>query len=411
MTFAARIIFAFAIAITSAGFARAGDFRLRSAYSSSASWAGGASLDAALGFQNRASAFGGTRLMWNKSAGPFRFEIHSNLVFLQGSDVSYGGALLGFLPTPLPSTAFNLTQVWQSDANTYVTNTIDRLSVSYTSDSFVLRVGRQAITWGNGLVFQPGDILAPFSPGAVDTSYKTGADMVYGQYLFDSGADVQAVWVPRAATTGGAIAFDGSTFALRGSFDIGPLSSGIMLARDHGDTVGSLALSGALGGASWNAEVVDWSVGGTQTPSWLVNIANFGSLLGKNISYFAEVYHNGFGVTPGTALDSLPAALSKRIATGQVFYAGRDFLTFGGQMQLTPDLSVAPNAIFSLTDQSALASLTASYTISDSTSMVLHLTRPFGATGTDFGGRETTAGSGIYFGPSPAALLQLVHFF
>jgi len=411
VTFASRIFAAVAVALLFAGAVRADGFRLRTAYSSSGSWANGTSLDASLGFQNRASAFGGARLMWNKSAGPFRFVVHSNVTFLEGSDVAYGAALLAYVPTPLPSTAFNLTQVWQSDANTYVTNTIDRLNVSVTSDRFVLKLGRQAITWGNGLVFHPGDILAPFSPGAVDTSYKTGADMVYGQVLFDSGADIQAVWVPRAATTGGPIVFDGSTFAVRGSFDVGPLSSGIMLARDHGDTVGSLTLAGPLGGASWNAEYVDWSVGGTHAPSWLINIANFGSAFGKNISYFAEVYHNGFGVSPGTPLDSLPASLSKRMATGQVFYAGTDFLTLGGQVQVTPDLSLSPNAIFSLTDQSALASISASYTISDNTNVVLYLTRPFGPNGSDFGGRETTAGSGVFFGPSPAALLQLVHFF
>jgi len=37
----------------------------------------------------------------------------------------------------------------------------------------------------------------PFDPAAIDTEYKTGDDMLYAQYLLDSGDDVQAVWVGR----------------------------------------------------------------------------------------------------------------------------------------------------------------------------------------------------------------------
>ena len=72
-------------------------------------------------------------------------------------------------------------------------------------------------------MFHPGDILAPFAPNATDTSYKPGVDMLYGQYLFASGADLQAVWVPRALVAGGAVDVNASTFALHGAFQSGDL--------------------------------------------------------------------------------------------------------------------------------------------------------------------------------------------
>lgn len=385
---------------------------VRTSFASSGAWSDGSSLDAALGFQKRTTSSGGARFMWNKSAGAFRFEIHSHLAFAKGSDVAYATLLAPFVPTPAPATYFNLTQTWLSSSDTVVQNTVDRLNMSFSTPNFVVKVGRQAITWGSGTVFHPGDIVAPFSPNAIDTSYKTGADMVYLQYLFDNGADIQAIAVPRAAVLNGPVTYDSSTFALKGHVEAGSLDTSLMLARDRADTVASVGLSGALGGASWNAEYVHWALaGGAVHPSWLINISNFGTLLDRNISYFAEYYHNGFGVDASTPLDSLPVSLTKRMSTGQVFYAGLDYLALGALVQLSPDLTIAPNAIVSLGDRSTLAGVSVNYVLGDNTNLVFAYFRPFGAQGTDFGGRETSLGSGIYGGAPNSASLQLVHFF
>ena len=53
--------------------------------------------------------------------------------------------------------------------------------MGFATDHVVMRFGRQAITWGNGLVFNAMDIFNPFDPAAVDKEYKTGDDMIYGQ--------------------------------------------------------------------------------------------------------------------------------------------------------------------------------------------------------------------------------------
>ena len=70
-----------------------------------------------------------------------------------------------------------------------------------------------------------------------------------------------------------------------------------MLAYDRGDYVGGVGLSGPLGGASWNAEYVHWHLeNGDDHPSFLANISNYATLGEWNVSYFAEYFHNGFGV-------------------------------------------------------------------------------------------------------------------
>ncbi len=409
---AARSFLALALMALAATPLAADGLRFRTAYTTSGSWASATSLDAALGFRNRRTGTGEVRAMWTHSAGGFRFEVHSAISFSQGGDIAYATAIAPFLPAPVPATYFDLTQTWVSNPTTLATNTIDRLSVTFTTPTLVIRVGRQAVTWGSGTVFHPGDIVAPFSPNATDTSYKTGADMVYLQYLFDSGADVQLIAVPRPAVLGGPVVYDSSTYAMRTRLALGSLDSSLMLARDRGDTVASLGLSGALGGASWNAEYVHWTLAsGASHPSWLVNISNFGTIGDFNIAYFAEAFHNGFGVDAATPLDSLPASLTKRMSTGQVFYAGKDFLAFGAQIQMTADLTVSPNAIVSLNDHSTLAGVGVNYTLGDNTNLVFNYFQPFGGDGSEFGGRETSAGSGVFASAARAASLQLVHFF
>ncbi|MFT4716905.1 MAG: hypothetical protein ACI861_000848 [Paracoccaceae bacterium] len=392
--------------------ALADGFRIRTEYSTSGAWTQPTSLDAALGFQNKRSGSGSARLMWDKAAGPFRFEIHSHLSFSHGDDVAYATAIAPFITASVPATLFDLTTTFHSATNKTITNTIDRLSVTYSSGNFILKAGRQAITWGSGTVFHPNDIVAPFSPSAIDTSYKTGADMIYAQVLFDSGADLQAVAVPRSTTVNGPIDFNSSTYAVRGQFLMGQLDAALMFARDRGDSVSSLGLSGSLGGASWNAEYIDWQLAdGSRQPSWLVNISNFGSLGDWNISYFAEYFHNGFGVDASVALDSFPTSLTKRMSTGQVFLPGVDFLAIGANIQVDPDLSLLPNAIISLNDYSTLLGFSANYILGDNTNLVFSYSQPLGMLGTEFGGRETSTGSGIYATSSQTATLQVVHFF
>ncbi len=386
--------------------------RLRTELSSGRAWATATSLDAALGYASHQATGAGVRLIHEKTLGDFRIELQGVITARRGSDVGYRTALAASFPPVPPATLFDLGQTWRQDATTLIAGRIDRLSLGYAGPNLVLRIGRQAITWGSGIVFHPADIVAPFPPDAVDTTYKPGADMIYAQYLFDSGADIQAIALPRPLVPGGPVAFANSTYAVRGKTLVGALDLSAMFARDRGDSAGSVGLAGALGGASWNAQYIGWKLaGGAGRPSWLVNISSFGTLAGRNMSWFAEIYHNGFGVAPGVPLSLLPADLLKRSATGQVFVMGRDFAALGGRVELNPDLSASPTALFSLNDGSVLLNLRFDYSLGDNTDILFAASRPFGRNGSEFGGRETAPGSGIYARPATRLTVKLVRYF
>ena len=95
--------------------ASADGFRVRTDYTTSAAWNRAGSLDTVLGYPTRLNGNGSVRLMWDKSLGDFRFEVHSQMTFSEGANLGYATAVAPFLPTPVPATLYDLTQTWQTE--------------------------------------------------------------------------------------------------------------------------------------------------------------------------------------------------------------------------------------------------------------------------------------------------------
>jgi hypothetical protein len=110
---------------------------------------------------------------------------------------------------------WNLTYSTTDDDKYAMIHRLDRLSVGFTTEKTAWRFGRQAISWGNGMIFTPMDVFNPFDPAAVDKEYKTGDDMLYGQYLLNNGSDLQGVAVVRRDPRSGNVDADQSSLALK----------------------------------------------------------------------------------------------------------------------------------------------------------------------------------------------------
>jgi hypothetical protein len=379
--------------------------------------AGTDSPEAAVGYQIGSDLTAQLRLELNQGFGPWDIDAAWELEARYGSAVKREAAVAAAFPSSNISADEN--NYWDLDDDLVDSNSIlisqglDRLSLGYTQPDYVVRVGRQALTWGAGLVFHPMDLMNPFEPVANDTAYKRGADMAYGQWLLPDGSDIQLALVPhkqRGATDPDA---DKGTYALYGNLVGASLQWNLLLAHDRADTVLGIGASGSLGGAVWNLELIPTRLhNGTTKTSALVNITRSGTLLNRNINSFAEYYHNGFGEPDsGYSVTQLSPDLLARLQRGQQFVTARDYLALGTTWEGTPLLQLIPTLIFNLRDQSALFDTQINWSLSDNTALKAGLRLPVGARGTEFGGLELVPGDQLYLARSTQACVWLEAYF
>ena len=373
------------------------------------------SVSALLGQRDRNDVLGNLRVTWEPRRGSWRFAFQYQLGAVTGDTplLAARQKALALFPDAPPRTWWDLTDTTVDGNSFTLTQRIDRLSIGYTGAHIVMRAGRQALTWGSGLVFHPMDLFDPFSPDATDTEYKPGADMLYTQYLFDDGSDLQFVAVPRPPRRGDDPTLDASSFALLFHTALGPWRTSFLAAQDHGDTVAALGVSGALGGATWNAELVPTHVNDDRTyVSALANISDAFTLAGRDATAFAEYYRNGFGLDDRHySVTGLPAPLTDRLLRGQVFNTGRDYLSLGGTLQWTPLLEIAPTLIANLNDGSFYALGEATWSLEDNLNLIAGAQLPIGPADTEFGGLPVTGAGAPYAEQPTRVYLQLRRYF
>jgi len=314
---------------------------------------------------------------------------------------------------------FDLTYVIHNEGRNATLARLDRLSLGYTGDRAVVRFGRQAVSWGNGLLYTPMDIFNPFDPTAVDKEYKTGDDMLYGQYLLNDGSDIQAVAVVRRDLISGDVAADASSMAIKYHGFAGNYEYDLLLAEHYDDPVIGFGGSADIGGAVWRGDLV-WTNTGSHSRSEDDSV--FSAVVGSSYSWVArgknwtgamEYYYNGFGQAAGDYsvqdLASNPELL-KRLERGEVFNLGRHYLGISTTVELTPLLVLGPNVFINLGDPSALAQLVLNYDWKQDLQLLAALNLPIGPNGSEYGGIESGQ-PGLYVSTGASLFAQLAWYF
>jgi len=271
---------------------------------------------------------------------------------------------------------------------------LDRFFISHSGEQTVWRIGRQAISWGNGMIYNPVDFFNPFDPAAVDTEYKTGDDMIYAQQLFDSGDDLQAVWVGRRDSDGhvdaevASLALKYHGFSDRFEYDL--------LAAEHFDQ--SYFAAGAVidvGESIWRGDLLRVDSDGQQFDSAVLNWSYSFIAWRRNFSVTVEYYRNGFGIDDG---DYGPASLAanpglvSRITRGELFSLGKNYLAAATTIELSP-LWLASLSLFNnLDDDSRLLQVFSRHDLQQDLQLLIALNLPRGDDGSEFGGIDAGLG-------------------
>ena len=330
------------------------------------------------------------------------------------------------LATALPGTAlpinsvisddrrlWDLTYSFGDDDKTAFVHRLDRLSVGYTTERTAWRFGRQAISWGNGLVFNPVDIFNPFDPAAVDKEYKTGDDMLYGQFLFANGNDLQGVAIVRRDPRSGDVESDQSSLALKYHGFLGTNEFDLLAAEHYGDQVFGAGGSAGMGGAIWRGDVTWTRTDRQDAWSAVTSISYSWTWGGKNISGLLEYYYGGFGQKDRrySAEDLLRNPdLLKRLERGELFTLGRNYLAASVTIEMTPLFLLIPSVFVNLEDPSSLLQVVAQYDWKQNLQVLAALNVPIGSSGTEYGGIDAPA-EGTYFSSGPGLFAQLAWYF
>ena len=344
---------------------------------------------------------GELRLKFNWQADKVSLVTDYQLIAQQGDSFTLANNLPGsvLLSRPVADDElrlFDLSHVISEDNNSALSHRLDRLYIEYATNNAVGRFGRQAISWGNGLVYTPMDFINPFDPSAIDKEYKTGDDMLYGQYLQQSGNDLQAVWVLRRGINGD-VTGDVDTIAAKYHGFAGNKEYDLLLAQHYDDSIAGVAGITDIGGAIWRGDITL-----TRTNNNLAQTKNVTSLVtslsyswlswGHNVSGIVEYFYNGFGQTNG---DYSPAALAsnpglvERIIRGELFTLGRHYIAASAMIEMTPLWLLTPNIFINASDGSFLAQLVTTYDIKQDWQLLAAFSLPIGTSGTEFGGIDS----------------------
>ena len=345
-------------------------------------------------------------LKWRSSG--WGFDAGYQLVDLHGDSIGLGRRL----PND-DRRLFDLTDVISESGDNALLHRLDRLWLGYSSEKTVVRFGRQALSWGNGLFYAPMDLVNPFDPATIDTEYKAGDDMLYAQFLRDSGDDVQAAAVIRRNAISGDIGSDVGTYAVKYHGFAGELEYDVLLAESYADTVLGLGLGRSVGGAHWGSDLVVTDTDSDTYVQFVTNLSYSWTMNGKNMSGAIEYHYNGFGQSDGR-YDPLSLArnseLLARIARGQMFTLGRHYLAGSVMIELTPLWTVTPVLLANVGDPSALLQLTTNYSLSDNMTLLGSINLPVGSNGTEFGGIESGE-TDLYLSAGPSVFAQIAWYF
>lgn len=290
--------------------------------------------------------------------------------------------------TPLTDDArlMDLTDTLVDEDGYFLVQRLDRLYLALMPQWGSIKIGRQAITWGHGFVFNPFDLFNPFPPTAIDRDYKVGDDMVNVQLSVPQLGDLQGLYVARRNPDTGSVATDQSSSAAKLHMAAGTTEFDFMAAKQFTDYVAGAGTAGYVGNAAWRLDGT-WTFldDGRDYFSMVANMDYSWIWFKKNFYGFVEYYFSGIG-EDNYQEAVLNPAIDERVARGELFALGRNYLSGHIQLELHPLFKVFLTSINNVADPSGILQPYAVWDISQNLQLTGGVNVFYGAKGTEYGG-------------------------
>lgn len=400
-----------------------------------ATWPNSGSAAAANGVETQWDAVWDLRLKGSLSLWDnLRFEAHNESLFL-ASETAGQGLHADDVPLASRNSAsvftggsstvpddrcrlMDLTWTWEPGEPLVVVNRFDRLSAAYRGRWGSVTVGRQAITWGNGMLFNPFDLFTPFAPTTLDREYKQGEDAVSLQLTpGDRYGDGQFLLVPRREPVSRDLRWDQASLAgkYRRGFEPAQSELTVLAGKHFDDAVVGVGATAQAGGAVWRVNVLYTALAGGEYSDFVSLVANvdYGwTWWGLNAYGWLEAFYSGVGVGPGDYGEALSKApLAERLERGELFVLGRHYLDAALRLEVHPLVNLYVTAIMNLQDPSGIVQPYVVWDAIENVQVHLAATLFWGDSGTEFGGFDLSPAS-LFDTRPPNSLLAWItwHF-
>ncbi|MBC8439507.1 MAG: hypothetical protein H8D87_07475 [Deltaproteobacteria bacterium] len=289
----------------------------------------------------------------------------------------------------------------------------DRLFFSIKPSWGDIMVGRQAITWGNGFIFNPMDLFNPFAPSDTIRDYKMGDDLVSVRFNSKFSGECNLLYVPRRDVTTGDVDFESSSVAGKFHFFTDNIEMDVMGALHYDEIILGLGGTGYFKNAAWRTDLV-WSTlkNGKNKSGYFEFVANIDYSWvwqDKNYYGFIEFYHNGLGKNNYTDAMVDPDIM-ERIDRGELFALGKNYLSAQIQMELNPLLNIYLSAISNVRDPSTIIQPRVIFSVTQNSNLHFGASISYGKKGSEYGG-FLIPGTNYYTNAAPSAYVRFTYYF
>jgi hypothetical protein len=306
----------------------------------------------------------------------------------------------------------DLSDVIEENDDLILYQRLDRLALTILPAWGQVRLGRQAITWGNGFLFNPMDLFSPFSPTDIERDYKIGTDMAFAQVGLGNIAGVELLYVPRRDPTDNDVKWDQSSLAGKVHFALGDTEFDIMAAHHYDDPVIGLGSRGYLNDAAWRLDATWTFLDHTEGSDYLsldANVDYSWVWIEKNFYGFIEFFYSGVGRTDYTRAVVDPQIV-ERIDRGELFTLGKYYLSGHVRVELHPLFNLSLTAINNLSDPSGLLQPYGTWDVTQNLELTFGGNVFWGAKDTEYGGFKIP-GFPLSTNPSDRAFIWLSYYF
>ena len=244
----------------------------------------------------------------------------------------------------------DLEKSWRHGDNNFSLLQLDRLNLQWREGNFDTVIGRQAIGFGRIILFSPLDVIAPFSPYAIDTDVRPGVDAVKAVYHYglDGQIGLISVW-GKENRFNSILATWTDNYAGVDILSIG----GELRGRDM---IG-FGLAGNLGDIGLKAEWCFYQGKKSDSPQDLYDsfsIAAFEAWyrFESGISLIAQYLYNGPGADE--ASDYSKVITSAAFQEGLTYLLGRHYLLAAPSYEIHPLITIQGLLIYNFDDRSSL---------------------------------------------------------